>query len=128
METAIEIGGSINDQTSRYLTREPRYAPYMQTMAEDYPADVQPWQYPEVKLGQFKISTKPLYTAGLGSCSALALYDGKKFFLAHIDASCCPDLIAEVIKEKFDLTGIEPSAKIVIFTGELYAQRTFSIA
>lgn len=75
-----------------------------------------------VKQNDIVISEGQLYTAGLGSCSAIALSAGGKQLLGHIDASTSPDRIAETIESNYDLDALResPDSKIYLWSGSMY--------
>ena len=59
-----------------------------------------------VRQGEFRIENTPLYTSGLGTCSALGFTVNGKNFLAHIDAKMNMETIYQSIENEFDIEEI----------------------
>jgi hypothetical protein len=55
----------------------------------------------EVKQGEIATSSGELSTSGLYTCVALGLSTRDKTFLAHVDAGCCPSILAHWIDAAF---------------------------
>jgi len=55
----------------------------------------------EIKQGEIGTSTGPLLTSGLYTCVAVGLSTRDKTFLAHVDAGCCPSILAHWIDTTF---------------------------
>ncbi len=55
----------------------------------------------EIKQGEIGTSSGELSTSGLFTCVALGLSTRDKTFLAHVDAVCCPSILAHWIDTTF---------------------------
>jgi len=56
----------------------------------------------KIKQGEIGTSSGELSTSGLYTCVALGLSTKDKSFLAHVDAGCCPSILAHWIDTTFE--------------------------
>lgn len=82
-----------------------------------------------VNQGKFQIVNKNarLGTAGLATCSGLAMRFGSKKFLAHLDARTDKETIIEALKKAIESEGNKPPTNVTIYAGSGFGNATSAV-